>query len=472
MSPDEILGLSCVELAAAIASRRTTAVAAVEAVLERARKVQPRLNCFLRIDEASALDAARASDRSPARGPLHGVPLAHKDMYYRRGIASSCGSKILRERPAPATATALERLDAAGALQFGVLNMTEFALGPTGHNWHYGHCRNPWNVERIPGGSSAGTGASVAARANFAGLGSDTGGSIRLPAAFCGTSAIKPTYGRVSRAGAMPLSFSLDTVGPLTRTVEDAALIAQVIAGADPGDPTCDPRPVPDWISLIHAPVKGLKIGKPRERFYDDCDAQIAAAMEASLEVFRKLGAAVVELDVPELSACNAAATLISASEAVTLHREWLRTRAADYSDQVRGRLLQGLAIPAHAYIDALRMRGAALSEFCAQVFSKVDLLHAPVLSIPTPTVAETDLGWSEHTAEVLGRITRLTRPGSYLGLPTVCANAGFTGEGMPIGMQLIARPFDEATALRAGHAFQKETDWHLRAPDQVIRRN
>jgi aspartyl-tRNA(Asn)/glutamyl-tRNA(Gln) amidotransferase subunit A len=466
VTPEEILSLSCVQLAAAIRSRRTSALAAMEAVLERAGHVQPKLNCFLRIDEAPALEAARLADRQPARGALHGVPMAHKDMYYRRGVVSSCGSKILRERPASATATALERLDAAGAIQFGVLNMTEFALGPTGHNWHYGHCRNPWNVERIPGGSSSGVGAAVAAHANFAGLGSDTGGSIRLPAAFCGTSAIKPTYARVSRAGAMPLSFSLDTVGPLTRTVEDAALIAQVIAGPDPRDPTCDARAVPDWMNRIHESVKELRIGRPRQHFYDDCDPEIAAAMEASLEVFRKLGATVVELDLPDLATYNAASGLISAAEAAALHAQWLRTRPQDYSDQVRGRLVQGLAIPASSYIDALRMRGAALAEFCNQVFSKVDVLHGPVLSIRTPTVADTDLGWSERTAEVLARITRLTRPGSYLGLPTVCANAGFAGERMPIGMQLIAKPFDEAAALRAGHAFQRVTDWHLRTPN------
>ncbi len=465
MNPAEILSLSCVQLAAAIRERRTSAVAAMEAVLERSREVQPKLNCFLRIDESAALEAARLADRGPSRGPLHGVPMAHKDMYYRRGVISSCGSKILRERPAPATATALERLDAAGALQFAVLNMAEFALGPTGHNWHYGHCRNPWNVERITGGSSSGTGASVAARANFAGLGSDTGGSIRLPAAFCGTAAIKPTYGRVSRAGAMPLSFSLDTVGPLTRSVEDAALIAQVIAGPDPKDPTCDARAVPDWLSQLERPVEGLRIGRPRQHFYDDCDAGIAAAMDASLETFRKLGASVVDVDMPDLGPYTAAGGLISAAEASAYHGQWLRSRAADYSDQVRGRLLQGLAIPANAYIDALRMRGAALAEFCDRVFSKVDVLHGPVLSIPTPTISETDLGWSERAAEVLARITRLTRPGNYLGLPIVCANAGFTRDGMPIGMQLIARPFDEATALRAGHAFQRATDWHLRAP-------
>jgi aspartyl-tRNA(Asn)/glutamyl-tRNA(Gln) amidotransferase subunit A len=465
LSPEEIVALSCTQLAAAIRERRVTAVAAMEAVLERARQVQPRLNCFLRIDEQQALDAARRADREPARGPLHGVPMAHKDMYYRRGAVSSCGSRILREQPASATATVLERLDAAGAIQFGVLNMAEFALGPTGHNWHYGHCRNPWDAERITGGSSSGSGASIAARANFAALGSDTGGSIRLPAAFCGTSAIKPTYGRVSRAGAMPLSFSMDTVGPLTRTVEDAALIAQVIAGADPADPTCEDRPLPDWLARIDHPIAGLRIGRPRQHFYDDCDAQIAAAMEAALDVLRRLGAIVVDVDVPDLGLYQSAGGMISSAEAAAYHGRWLRARPQDYSDQVRGRLLQGMVIPANAYINSLRMRGAALAGFCEQVFSRVDVLHAPVVSIATPTIADTDLGWNERTAQVLARITRLTRPGNYLGLPAVCANAGFTREGMPIGMQLVTRPFDEATALRVGHAFQRATDWHLRLP-------
>jgi aspartyl-tRNA(Asn)/glutamyl-tRNA(Gln) amidotransferase subunit A len=469
MKPAEILELSCSGLAAAIRHGRTTCVAAMEAVLERARKVQPVLNCFIRTDESLALDAARTADRDAARGywrgPLHGVPMAHKDMYYRSGVVSSCGAKIVGERPAPATATVLERLDAAGAIQFGVLNMAEFAFGPTGHNWHYGHCRNPWDPERITGGSSSGSGSAVAARASFAALGSDTGGSIRLPAAFCGTAAVKPTYARVSRAGAMPLSFSMDTVGPLTRTVEDAALILQLIAGADPKDPTCDPRPVPDYLSQLGRPVAGLRIGRPRQYFYDGCDPEIAAVLEASLETYRGLGATVVDVDLPDFSPWLAALAMLINAEAAAYHGNWLRTRPGDYSDQVRGRLMQGLAVPATSYIDSLRLRGVALAEFCERVFSKVDVLHAPVLAFQTPTIAETDVGWSDAAAQLLGRITRLTRPGNFLGLPTVCANAGFTKLGMPVGMQLVTRPFDEATALRAGHAFQSATDWHRRTP-------
>ena len=235
MNDAAILELSCAGLARAIRGKQVSAVKAMEATLARAQAVQPKLNAFLRVDTDLALDAARLADRDLARGhlrgPLHGVPMAHKDMYYRKGVASSYGGKIGASRPAPSTATALERLDTAGAIQFGVLNMAECAFGPTGHNYHYGHCRNAWHPDYITGGSSSGSGTTVAARANFAALGSDTGGSIRLPASLCGTAGIKPTYGRVSRAGAMPLSFTMDTVGPLARTVEDCAVILSQISG-------------------------------------------------------------------------------------------------------------------------------------------------------------------------------------------------------------------------------------------------
>lgn len=453
---DGLTSLSCVALAAEIRAKRTSCVAVMQAVLERARAVQPRLNCFLRIDEDTALAAAHLADREIARGylrgPLHGVPMAHKDMYYRCGVVSSCGSKIMRDTPAGGTAKVLEHLDAAGAIQFGVLNMAEFAMGPTGHNWHYGHCRNPWDPERITGGSSSGSGAAVAARAAFAALGSDTGGSVRLPASFCGISGVRPTHGRVSVENILPLCPSLDTVGPLTRTVEDAAVILGVIAPGFAFD-------------LEGKPIKGLRIGRPRRLFYEGCDPEIAGAMEASLEMFRRLGASVLEIDLPDFSALSAAAAALHAAEANPFHDEWFRTRPQDYSPQVRERLERGRSALALDYVTALRARPAAIAAFCEAVFSRVDLVHGPVVQFQTPTIAETDIATGEAAAQMLARFVRLTRPISYLGLPVVCANAGFTQAGMPIGMQLIAAPLDEASALRAGHAFQRATDWHLRAP-------
>ena len=234
--------LGLIEVAAKIRTRDASCVEVLDAVIARAKAVQPKLNAFLRIDEELARAQAKLADAELAqgrsRGPLHGVPLAHKDMYYRAGVPSSCGSKIKGKEPERTTATALRRLDAAGAIQFGVLNMAEFAYGPTGHNVHFGPVRNPWNTDHVTGGSSSGSGAAVAARASFAALGSDTGGSIRLPAALCGVTGLKVTYGRISRAGAMPLSFSLDTIGPLARSAADCALLAGVMAGQDPADPT------------------------------------------------------------------------------------------------------------------------------------------------------------------------------------------------------------------------------------------
>ena len=469
MNDAAILELSCGELARAIRGKQVSAVKAMEATLARAQAVQPKLNAFLRIDTDLALDAARLADRDLARGhlrgPLHGVPMAHKDMYYRKGIASSYGGKIGPARPAPATATALERLDTAGAIQFGVLSMVECAFGPTGHNYHYGHCRNAWDPERITGGSSSGSGTAVAARATYAALGSDTGGSIRLPASFCGTSGVKPTYGRVSRAGAMPLSFSMDTVGPLARTVEDCALVLSAIAGPDARDPMAEARAVPDYLALLARPVAGLVIGKPRQYFYEGCDAEIVALMDATLETFRTLGAKVVEVDLPDVDAWNAAATMIISAEAAALHGHWLRTRPQDYSAQARARLEQGFAIPATAYIDSLRLRGVALREFSERVFSKVDVLHAPVVSFQTPTIAETDVGGGPKMTALLAQVTRLTRPGNFLGVPALSVQAGFTRSGMPVGMQLLGKPFDEATLFALGHAFQGATDFHRKAP-------
>jgi aspartyl-tRNA(Asn)/glutamyl-tRNA(Gln) amidotransferase subunit A len=469
MTDAELVVLDCTALAAAIRLGRVTSERVTEALLARAEAVQPVLNAFVRIDAEQALSAARAADRDLAagrvRGPLHGVPMAHKDMFYRRGVPSGCGSRITVDHPATTTATALERLDAAGALQFGVLNMAEFAFGPTGHNWHLGHCRNAWSPEHVTGGSSSGSGTAVAARATPAALGSDTGGSIRMPASFCGVAGIKPTYGLVSRAGAMPLSFSMDTIGPLARTVEDCALLLRTIAGADPRDPTCDPRPVPDYVALLERPVRGLVIGRPRSYFYDACDPEIIAAMEDSLDRLRELGATVVDLDLPDVDAWNAAGTMVISAEAAAVHGPWLRSRPHDYSAQVLARLRGGLAVPATAYIDSLRLRGRAIAEFGAAVFSKVDVLHSPTIELATPTIAQTDVGGGPGMAALLARVTRLTRPANFLGLPALSVPAGFSRAGLPIGMQLTGRPFDEATLLTLGHAYQRATGLHERAP-------
>jgi len=465
----ELNTLTVTEVAARIRSRETSCVEVLDAVLARAKAVQPKLNAFLRIDEELAREQARVADAELAkgrvRGPLHGVPMAHKDMYYRAGVPSSCGSKIKGKEPEKTTATALKRLDAAGAIQFGVLNMAEFAYGPTGHNVHFGHCRNPWNTAHITGGSSSGSAASVAARAAYAALGSDTGASVRLPAALCGITGLKVTYGRISRAGAMPLSFSMDSVGPLARSAADCAVLLGVLAGPDPADPTASDEAVPDYVARLNLPVKGLRVGVALNYFTDDVDPGVGAALTESLKAIESLGCEIVPVTLPDMTAMDAAGTHIIAAEASAYHGEWMRTRPTDYSPQVRARLERGLALPATKYIDALRYRGPALEAFTKAVFAKVDVLHAPCLPIPTPTIAETDVGGSPTMDRTLALLTKFMRPFNYMGLPALAVPCGFLASGMPVGMQLVGRPFGEDVILRLGHAFQRTTEWHQREP-------
>jgi aspartyl-tRNA(Asn)/glutamyl-tRNA(Gln) amidotransferase subunit A len=263
----------------------------------------------------------------------------------------------------------------------------------------------------------------------------------------------------------MPLSFSMDTVGPLARSVEDCAVILGAIAGADPMDPTASTRPVPDYIARLSRPLKDLRIGVAKRYFHDGLDAEIASLVQASLEVYAKLGARIVEIELPDMEPWTSASLMIVAAEAAAAHGNWMRTRPQDYSDQVRARLELGLAVPAASYIESLRLRGVALQAFSKAAFGKADLLHLPSVSFQTPTIAETDVGGAPNMMKVIGGITRLMRPGNFLGLPCLSVPAGFTKNGLPTAVQLMGRQFDEATLFAAGHAYQQATDWHTRAP-------
>src|SRR6266536_3585761 len=279
--------MSLVAVAKAIAGKKFSSREVTQSCLDRIAQWQPRVNAFMAIEADDALAAADAADAALAKGknmgPLHGVPMAHKDMYYDAGKVVTCGSKIRRDYVATTTSTALQRLKDAGSVRLGSLQMVEFAYGPTGHNVHYGAVRNPWNVDHITGGSSSGSGSAVAARLTFAALGSDTGGSIRMPAHFCGVTGLKTTYGRISRAGAMPLSQSLDTVGPLARTALDCALLLGLMAGADADDPTAVSGPVPDYMAAAREPIKGLTIGVPSAFYVDDLDPEVARILDETV---------------------------------------------------------------------------------------------------------------------------------------------------------------------------------------------
>ncbi len=420
------------------------------------------------IEAEAALKAAKEADAALAkdqnRGPLHGVPLAHKDMYYETGKVVTCGSAIRRDFVAQTTSTALKRLKDAGAIRLGSLQMAEFAYGPTGHNSHYGPVKNPFNVERVTGGSSSGSGSAVAARLTFAALGSDTGGSIRMPAHFCGVTGLKTTYGRISRFGAMPLSQSLDTVGPLARSAEDCALLLALMAGVDPEDPTSSREPVGDYVAATAASIKGLKVGVPAAFYVDDLDPEVARALDETILVLKREGADIVKVELPDQRQLTAACQLVLAVEAAAYHKRWLIERPQDYGSQVLMRLQNGLAIPGVSYLEAMRWRGPALAAHVAAT-SGVDVVITPVAPVPAPTIAESDVGNSPGAEAVIQRLTRFTRPINYLGLPALAVPSGFTKSGLPIGMQLIGRSFDEATILAVGAAFQRATDFHAKVP-------
>jgi aspartyl-tRNA(Asn)/glutamyl-tRNA(Gln) amidotransferase subunit A len=460
--------MSLVEVASAIATKRLSSHEVTRALLHRIAQWQPRLNAFMEIESEAALKAADEADEALAmgesHGPLHGVPLAHKDMYYDAGKVVTCGSAIRRDFVATSTSTALQRLKDAGTIRLGSLQMAEFAYGPTGHNAHYGPVHNPFALDHITGGSSSGSGAAVAARLTYAALGSDTGGSIRMPAHFCGVTGLKVTYGRVSRAGAMPLSQSLDTVGPLAQTAEDCALLLALTAGPDPEDPTASHAPVADYMAATKARVKGLKIGVPSNFYVDDLDKEVARILDETIATLKREGAEIVQVELPDQRQLSAACQLLLAVEAAAFHKRWLIERPQDYGPQVLMRLQNGLAIPGVTYLETMRWRGPALAAHVAAT-SKVDAVIAPVAPMPAPTTAESDVGNSPGAEGVIQRLTRFTRPINYLGLPSLAIPSGFTKAGLPVGMQLIGRSFDEATILTIGAAFQRATDFHQKVP-------
>jgi aspartyl-tRNA(Asn)/glutamyl-tRNA(Gln) amidotransferase subunit A len=462
--------MSLAQAAAAIRARQLSSVEATKAALARIERWQPRLNCFIAVDPEGALEQAAALDaelaRGRIRGALHGVPLAHKDMFYRAGRISTCGSEIRRHWRATITATVLARLDAAGAVDLGALNMSEFAAGPTGHNQHFGHCRNPFNPAHVTGGSSSGSGAAVAARLVYGALGSDTGGSIRLPAAANGVIGLKPTYGRVSRYGAMARAWSLDHVGPLTRTAEDCALMMGAIAGYDPNDGAISHEPVPDFTAGLADGIKGLRVGVVADADDAPVDEEVRGALAASLDVLRSLGAETVPVRLSHLKDWYYFADTIAKCEGATIHARWLRERPQDYSGHVRTRIEAGLVLPATRYLEALSARGRHLAEFLDTVMANIDVLHCPAIPIPIPTIAETDLeGTGEAVLALVGRITEFTRPFNFLGVPTISVPCGFTRNGLPVAFQVAAKPFVEPLLLRVAHAYQGAADYHEKVP-------
>jgi aspartyl-tRNA(Asn)/glutamyl-tRNA(Gln) amidotransferase subunit A len=461
---------SATELARMIAAREASPVEVVRAHLERITALDGSLRTFITLTADAALAAAAAAEAAVVAGrplgPLHGVPLGLKDLYDTAGVRTTGGSRILADRVPAADATVVRRLREAGMIVLGKLNMVEFAYGPEGLNPHYGHPRNPWDAttHRMAGGSSSGSGAAVAAGLAPVALGSDTGGSIRIPCSLCGLTGIKPTYGRVSRAGVLPLSWSMDHVGPMTRSAADCALVLGAMAGYDPADPSTSVLPVPDYTVALTGDVRGLRVGLLRGFFLESATAEVRAAVEGAATMLEKAGAVVDEVALPGVRHAGAGSLAVVATEALAYHAAWLRTRAADYDPDVRTRLMLGAFVTGVHYVRAQQAR-ALLRREVDEALARRDVLLAPATPITAPAIEARQATLGDGPADIRSALIRLTRPFNFSGHPACSLPCGVTAGGLPIGMQIVGRPFDEATVLRAADAYQRLTDWHARRP-------
>ena len=454
---------SIAKAGADIAAGRLSPVALAEACLARIDRHEKQVHGFIRLERDRALGAARMAEAEikagRRRGDLHGIPFAYKDIYETAGIPTTAHSKLLIEHVPARDATTVRKLGEAGIVSFGKLATHEFAIGGPSFDLPFPPPRNPWSIEHFTGGSSSGTGAAVAAGFVLGGTGSDTGGSIRTPSAFCGLSGIKPTYGIVSRAGILPLSFTLDHAGPMAWTVEDCAILLQAMAGPDRADPASANLPIPDYRAQLAGGIKDLTIGVLRHFYERDTTvtAEVGAAMEASISVLSRLGASVRDVTLPPLQDWHACCMIIMLAEAYAVHEPWLRTRFNDYGKCFRDRVVPGAFIASADYIAATRHRHE-LQEKLARVMTDVDLLILPTTPGPAPLIK--DVG-----SYGLFEIPNFTMPFNVAGTPALSLCNGYSVGGLPLSLQIIGRPFEDATVLRAGHAYENATPWKERRP-------
>jgi len=438
-----------------------TARALTDAFLERIAQTDSKLDSFILVTAALARERAQQADaehaQGIARGVLQGIPLAVKDLFDLRGFPTTAASNILRQNIAAADSAVVANLDAHGAVIVGKNNLHEFAYGVTNENPHFGAARNPWQVDCITGGSSGGGAAAVAARLCLGVIGSDTGGSIRIPAALCGVTGLKPTYGRVSLRGAIPLSWSNDHAGPLAQTAEDCALILQAIAGYDPLDPASANVPTPDFSARLNEPLRGLRFVAPRDYFEMDVDAEISQAARVAERVFEDLGATRVEKTLPDITAMFETNRVTLRVEAAAYHRAWMETRPGDYGADVYARLKSSETIRADEYAHA-RRRQAELTRALDLFFDDIDFFITPTTRIPAPRIGSDAVALASH-------LTAFTAPFDVTGVPALSLPCGFTRDGLPIGLQIVGRAWHEARVLQVAHQYQRVTAWHSQMP-------
>jgi aspartyl-tRNA(Asn)/glutamyl-tRNA(Gln) amidotransferase subunit A len=461
MNDGDLTGFDLTTLGVMLRQREISCHEVVESYLARIEETEPKLNAYITVTADLARSAAQLADKEIAhggwRGPLHGIPVALKDLCYTQGIRTTAGSKVLADFIPPYDATVFRRLRDAGAILLGKLNMHEFAAGGTNNNPHYGPVHNPYDLNRIAGGSSGGSAAAVVARSALGAIGTDTGGSIRMPAALSGCVGLKPTYGRVSRYGVVPLAYSVDHVGPIARTVRDAALLLNAIAGPDPNDATTSMEPVPDFTSELERGLHGLRLGMVDELRLG-LDGEVARSFEAALALLAGAGAVIEQVSIPELTsaAARAARTAIVRAEALEIHERWLLERPGDYGNDVRQLLELGMAVPASAYVRAQRMRAMVLAQ-AEQALEKVNALVSPTCIITAPRIGEETITLADGKAmAVLSALAMCCAPFNATGQPAIAVPCGLSSQGLPISIQFVARAFDEVGLLRVAAAYER----------------
>lgn len=459
MAANEILEFDLASLSENIRAKKISPVEVTRAYLDRIAAIDGRMKAYITVTADEALAAAKKAEGEISagnwRGPMHGVPVGLKDLLYTKGIRTTGGSKILADFRPDFDATVWARMEAQGAVMLGKLNLHEFAYGVTSTNPHWGACRNPYNLECIPGGSSGGSAAAIVARTAPATIGTDTGGSIRIPAALCGCVGLKPTWSRVSRHGVIPLAYTMDHVGPITRTVRDAAIMLNVIAGHDPVDSTSSHEPVPDYTAALGSGVKGLRVGIVRE-LMNGLSADIARGFNAAAEQLRSLGATVDDVTIPSLPMAGVINGIVTWAEALEYHENWMRERPRDYGDDVRRLLEIGMMTTAVSYVRAQRSRAKMLSE-AIEALESHDVLIAPGSAVTAPKIGATRI-LDEETPEVdvVRDILRFTSPFDCTGQPALALPIGLASDGLPMSMQVVGRPFDEAGVIRVAAACEQ----------------
>jgi aspartyl-tRNA(Asn)/glutamyl-tRNA(Gln) amidotransferase subunit A len=467
MKAEELCFLSIAQLAERIQQRQVSPREVTQAYLERIQSIDPQLNSYLTVTADRALREAKTAEEHIQKGrylgPLHGIPLAHKDIVATKGIKTTCASKVLRDHTPDYDATVIERLQTAGALLLGKLNMNEFAtISPS---IYFGRVNNPWNPAYNPGGSSSGSGAAVAAGLCAGSLGTDTGGSIRIPAAFCGIVGLKATHGRVSLHGVTPLAWSLDHIGPMTRTVQDAALMLQVLAGYDPHDVGSSETPVSDYTAKLTNEIKGLRLGVPDRFFPEYTNPEVKSAFDAAVKTLAGLGARIEEVTLPPLETVWTQVALpILNGEANTWHEPYLQNHAEDYGLTVRKFLERGKDTSVIAYVTAQRAKARFRRDVLAAC-TGVDVLLTPGELIPPPLHDARSVTINGQEVSLMAALISATCPFNLTGQPALSIPCGFTTSGLPLALQIVGKPFDEATVLQVGHAYEAHTNWRDRRP-------